>query len=648
MLDSSCLPALYTNLHDPVLNTKGYAHVPLTNTSQPPNHLPQANQTLSLTLKWNLSITTLNILWPILVLLLYVLIVAHYLLRVEVNGIVAEHKIDAKIAFFAWLILSIFILEWLKASLAWFEAAIILNYPSWAPSNEPQLIWHLDRGWANFSGWCRVISSLVNSESARRPAPLWWYLAGTYILFAIVVPLSGLSVDQKAGLQLGYRPLTILGVNETTFDVRTNAAVSGLASNNWRSGQVTTPSSPAIFYAPEGTKNASSTFFEDFAQNVYQQDLAGSKPIAQNRTVTIFSGPPVAERSYGRAWGFLSTISCSASNLKNGMKLINATSPTNWTSTWGNSETFDASFAGLSPVFAFSDSSFGIDATYVVASDRDISAVGNGDYVNSTVSNITAQPIQGALEIAVWQSVPDGFKPDGGFTNMTTNPLVTALNDSSVLGYGVRCTVESDVGYANLDAATRIFSNFTKRAANSGTQDLTTIGANVPIFEYPGVFAIQSIAFQVLSTLSLGFLGPPSCGGGTDPTCSAFYGANLATGGVPRISQVGDSQFAKALQIPSITPERMTLAMYKLFGETASAMMAIGPGNWTSGDLKGLDPANDLVSGVVPWQLVLALLSLWTLLSTLPHLLTFGQARWSQTLEAYAIRRFGTNWRDAT
>ncbi|KAK5631103.1 hypothetical protein RRF57_006818 [Xylaria bambusicola] len=641
------------SLHDnAVTDERGYAHIPLA-TSRPRHYLLQSNSSQSHTSRWSKSITASTVIWPVLVLLLYVFIVFHYLLRDEVNGIVAEHKIDAKVVFYAWLILSIFILEWLKASLAWFEAAVLLNYPSWAPANEAQLLWHLDRAWANFGGWCRVASLMCSrlfhreTASSQVPAPLWWYLAGTYILFSVTVPLSGLSIDQRVGFHLSHRPVTILGVNETTFDIRTNAAVSGLASNNWRSGQVTTPNSPAIFYAPDGTKNASSTFFEDFAQHVYQQDLAGVKTSVENRTVKVFSGPPVAERSYGRAWGFLTSISCQASNLKDGMKMLNATGPNNWTTIWGDSDFFDPSLAGLTPVFASSDSSFGMDATYLVVSDRDISAVGNGDYVNSTASNITTQPIQGALEIAIWQSIPDGFRPDEGFRNMTSNPLVTQLNDSSVLGYGVRCIVESDVGYATLDAATRTYSDFVKRAADSGTKDLTTIGSNIPLFQQAGIFAIQSIVFEVLSTLSLGFLGPPSCGAGSDTTCSAFYGANLATGGVPRISQVGDSQFARALQIPSITPERMTLALYKLFGEATSAMMAIGPGNWTSSDLKGLDPANDLISGIIPWQLVLVLLALWTTLSTLPQILMFNQARWSQTLEAYAIKRFGAHWRDA-
>ncbi|KAI1170502.1 hypothetical protein F4777DRAFT_110789 [Nemania sp. FL0916] len=635
-------------------DTKGYAQVSL-KTSELCEHPSRGAQAQSLKSKRRIAaLSTLAILWPILALFLYAFIALDYLRRDQKNGIlVGGHTIDAKVVFYAWLMFSIFFLEWLKTSLAWFEAAVILNNPSWAPSTERQFVQHLDRGWASIGSWWRVARlsyrHLVKREPWQGPAALWWYLAGTYLLFSITAPLAGLSMDQRKGLELSDRPVVILGVNETTFDVRTNDAVSGLVSNNWRSGRITTPNSPAIFYAPEGTKNVSSSFFEDFAQNMYQTDLAGNKSSPANRTVKFFTGPPVAERVNGRAWGFLSTVSCSALNLQNGMKLINATGPNNWTATgpWGvSSEGFSVNSAGLAPVFAITDSSFGIDATYVIASDRDITAVGNGDYVELSTSNTTKQAIKGALEIAVWQSVPVGFTPDDGFKNMTLNPLVTSLKNSSVLGYGVRCMVESDVGYANLDAVTRTYSDFVHRAAGFGTQDLTTIGSNIPSFQFPGIFAMQSIAFQALSTTFLGFLAPPTCGQFSDTTCKAFYGANLATGGVPRISEVGDSQFAKALQIPSMTPERMTLAMYKLFGETASAMMDIGPGNWTRSDLRGLDPVNDLVPGSISWQLVLVLLSLWTVLSTLPHMLTFSQPRWSQTLEAYAIMRFGADWRD--
>ncbi|KAL8743949.1 MAG: hypothetical protein Q9184_008052 [Pyrenodesmia sp. 2 TL-2023] len=130
---------------------------------------------------------------------------------------------------------------------------------------------------------------------------------------------------------------------------------------------------------------------------------------------------------------------------------------------------------------------------------------------------------------------------------------------------------------------------------------------------------------------------------GADTTCNAFYGANLATGGVPRMVQMAATDLA--LQVPTITPERLTLAMYKLFGEAAAAMMAIGPGNWT-GELKGLDPVSDFVPYLIPWELVLALLCLWTVLTVIPQLYLFRDQRWSSRLTAAEMFRFGAEIQD--
>lgn len=101
-----------------------------------------------------------------------------------------------------------------------------------------------------------------------------------------------------------------------------------------------------------------------------------------------------------------------------------------------------------------------------------------------------------------------------------------------------------------------------------------------------------------------------------------------------------------ALQVPTITPERLTLAMYKLFGEAAAGMMAIGPGNWT-GELKGLDPASDVVPYLIPGKLVLVLLCLWTALTVIPQLYVFRERRWSSRLTAAEMFRFGSEIQDS-
>lgn len=94
----------------------------------------------------------------------------------------------------------------------------------------------------------------------------------------------------------------------------------------------------------------------------------------------------------------------------------------------------------------------------------------------------------------------------------------------------------------------------------------------------------------------------------------------------------------------------MALAMHKLFGEVAIALMATGPGNWTDPALKELNPITGIVPGVLPYQLIVALLALWTLLTVLPQLMapsSFFGRRWASALDGFAMFHFGAEWRDA-
>lgn len=198
------------------------------------------------------------------------------------------------------------------------------------------------------------------------------------------------------------------------------------------------------------------------------------------------------------------------------------------------------------------------------------------------------------------------------------------------------------------------YSNFQRHLA-SETGSITTLAVNVgPIFEYPGVSAIQTIVLTALSGITPGYSGVPRClpssiGLRADTTCSLLYGANLATGGIPSLVLVPNDPTSNAtiLQQPLAPPERMTLAMYKIFGEAAAAMLAVGPGNSTSGNLKGLDAANDLVTGGVTWQVVLALVLTWAVITVVPQLWVFSEKRWSSTLEAFEMFRFGAEYREA-
>lgn len=603
---------------------------------------------------------TVNIVGPLFVLAYFLFVIYEYLEKPAVNDVAPIRPINAKPVFFFWVILSIFILDWAKSAIAGFEAAALMN-PRLAPSKAIHLMWHLDRQWGSFSGWYRAAiytfkywfgkEGRATNAHWDGPGFLWWYLAVSSLLFFIAVPLLGLTMDPDDALHLTGREVIVLGPNQTTFDARTNPQVADLARNTWRDGSPTTPLTPTVFYAEERKDYVSDMFYNDVIQTIYHADLANKS--TADRNITFFSGPSVAERAHGRSWGLLTSVSCSAVNIYNGLKLINVTSKKVWATNYYDSDTWagESSYtlAGLYPSMVFNDTAFGVNFEYYLAmSDSYLEIPGEPA---PEYNNASKLPIEGSLEIAMWQSLIPGYVQDEEYVNMTSNPLVEKSN--GFLGYGVRCEVRSDVGFANLDAAKRTYSNFDQQPSELPPEALGAALTSAPIYQYPGVLSIQWVVLTALTKFIPGFGLPPSClpkyaSIGYDEMCSVFYSANLATGGVPYLANFSQGTVSGSLlRQPAIGPERMCLAMYKIFGSTASAMMAQGDGNWTMSDLKGVTQANNLVAGPIPWQPVLAILIAWALITVLPQFWTFTAKRWSATLDPFELFRFGGEWRDA-
>lgn len=600
--------------------------------------------------------STLNTLGPCLLTAFYLFIVCVYLLRPEVNGVIPYFPIDARGVFFAWLILSIFFLDWAKSGLAGFEASGLMK-PALAPITALQLMWHADRGWGSISGWWKALSALfdyryhrlVNRSSNcayKGPAGLWWYLALSSFIFYAAIPLSGLSMDPKDGFHIGDRKILIYGPNQTTFDIRSSNGVAEVASSRWRQGNPTTPPGETVLYAPRGTDNVSSTFYDDAIRERYRNDL--DQKISVDSPISFFSGPQVSERAHGKAWGLLTNLSCSVVHPYHDLELLNVKEIDNWTiPLWFTSSTaydeagnntFQAQFsAGLNPaLFYDGDESFGVNYKYLIASNSQIE--GGSDYTNSTTL-----PLSGSLELVMWQAYAARSTPDSTFKDLSTHPLVVAsiwpFDKLTYLGYAIRCSVNSTVGFADIDAKTRTYSNFAPTAADDGAEQGLDGSA---LAQAPGILAIQSLVYGSFTGAVLKFGAAPVCQPGGSTTCNPWYGANVATGGVP--SLVPLSGKAKSLQYPTISPERMTLATHRLFGEAAIAMTASGPGTWTGG-LYGVDPANDLVPGRVPWQVVVILLSVWTFITVLPNCWTFMDRRWAAILDGFEMFRLGAEWR---
>ena len=621
--------------------------------------------TSTYTLKRYILRSILNTLGPILVIAAYLFIVLVYLRRPSVNDVVPYYPFDPKGVFFAWLILSIFVLDWAKSGLAGFEASALMNQ-ALAPRTAMQLMWHADRAWGSLSGWWNGLIMVYtyirrhhpktkrSKEPAHGPGGLWLYLSfGSFILYA-AIPLAGLSMDPAQAWKLSDRPILILGPNQTSlsFDLRPSNGIAEQTNSRWRQGNPTTPQGETIFYAPKGTPNVTSTHYEDTIQAIYSNDL--DRLTTLPNSISIFSGPQVSERAHGTAWGLVTNLTCSLVPPYQDSVLLKVQAVNNWTSLrwglkssrfgtdpnkWGPSQ----SDAGLSPALFNNGFSWGVSYMYLIASDLDIE--GGSDYVNQS-----AFPRNGSLELVMWQAYNKAqFTPDNTFLNMSSHPLVVSsvspVDNLTYLGYRIHCSVNSSVGVADLDAASRSYSNFSPEAAEPAKPSLLGFyGVN----QYPGVLGIQSLVYGAFTTIALKVFSPPVCQnnglGAVD--CNPWFCANVATGGTPILVPKAGNSNAGNLQYPTIAPERMKLAIYKLFGEAAIAMMASGPGSWT-GELRGLDKANDLVPGRVPWQVVLALLSLWVFITVIPSLWTCGERRWSSTLEGTELFRLGAEWQAA-
>lgn len=444
--------------------------------------------------------------------------------------------------FYAWVILSIFVLDWAKSGLAGFEASALMK-PVLAPKTALQLMWHADRAWGSLSGWWKaavaIYGDLGHSLSKRReqrisrgPAPLWWYLSlSSFILYA-AIPLAGLSMDPKDALQLSRRKILISGPNETSFESMSANGVAEVANSRWRQGNPTTPQGDTILYAPHGTKNVSKTYYNDAIEKIYHSDLSN------NSTVTgplfFFSGPQVSERAHGKAWGLLTNLTCSLVHPYNDLELLKVNSINNWTvPKWGISsdeynsfgnDIYSAQFrSGLNPALFYDGAqSFGVQYKYLIAGstpfDRGI------DYRDSS-----ALPLAGSLELLMWQGYGAPFTPDATFANLSSHPLVvssTSLFDNiTYLGYAIRCSVNSTVGFADLNAATRSYSNFAQNASLERIQSLAAVRLN----EYPYSMAVQSLVYGSFTTAILNYGAPPVCQPGGSATCNPWYAANTAT-----------------------------------------------------------------------------------------------------------------------
>lgn len=637
----------------------------------------------------------LTVTGPLVVLAFYTFICFHFLAQSLSNNIFPSSVINATWIYFGWFVIAVFSLDWSKSALANIEASALM-IPRVAPSSAAELMWHTDAQWGNPLWWFSALRSVTQRLLAHRrprsqplvllPGRLWVSLSSIHIILFIALPLSGLSMEMADAFTYDTRTPQIFGPGASSFNSRGFVDISRRVRRNWESGRQTSPFNEALLYAPYGAKDVPTTYFDDQAKEAARNADGGQ--------VQVFAGPAVRESIWGEAWGLSANISCVPTPLDQ-LQMIKSDARTmsvnacstqkgcelRWVSTDTATQMNDPAENGLNiPIWlnesrtnnlqvglygysllAAADgwstmlwraSSNGTTSPYNRPSNHD-------DWTfDHIVSGTPSENITNSMfEVLLWQAGASwpGVVDDETFTNYKMHPsrLIKVYNgttdfsnslssnDSGIfVGMGVHCDVKSAVGTANLDPDKRNFFNFSRGNADPANPDFF-LRVNVAPMQIQAVASMA--ANQAGGNINVALV--PSDQASEESTLAAAHRAIGST----MLQRVDNEVGFPWLYYPTLTTENLTLAMYKLLGESAISLMdEDGVDPWTSSDVHALKPARYIRPGPVPWQVVLALLAMWAISTTVGALSTllFAGPRWAPTLSGFELFKFGAQYQD--
>ena len=315
-------------------------------------------------------------------------------------------------------------------------------------------------------------------------------LSATSLSIFLTVPLSGLTMELTTVSAPSSAQAAVLGPTPETFNPKGIINIPQIARGKWKAGGRTTPADSSFFYAPEGTANVSTEFFQDQIQT------------QTTRHVQSFLPPAVNGLVKGNFWGMLSNISCKAVDSGH-LKLIKAETLDAYPPTYSvythheNGQPMydrtDAT-AGLSaPLWVNETAVFRDIVLYSMVAKADGTWYGDTIYDSDTnhdyetfdsASGATPdnEVTTGLFEIYLCQAYSSGIK-DPNMTHLleSRSPSVHVVRKElevdinrgpqlfDLAGFGVQCYVKLEMGNAYLDPATRTCSSFIRGANANGT-----------------------------------------------------------------------------------------------------------------------------------------------------------------------------------
>ena len=617
---------------------RAYTTLPLHDLRNPSPHVSSVYRLRRY--KWR---TFLNILGPSLVLGFYGFVCFHFLANPPVNKIAPLTRVDSRWTFYSWTVLSVFILDWARSALANLEATALMRAKV-APQSGMELMWHADNNWNNFLWWLRALRYNVHyglncmlrkkSNQISRPGGLWWALSSVTLLLFVAIPLSGLTMELTEAYVYNTKKVLIVGPTSDNFNFLMFMDLPNQIRASWRSGRPTTPSDSSILYAIKDSLDVSTTYYHDQVSHSQRE---------RNPMIQIFAGPAVHETVVGSAWGLSANISCRTTP-KGDLKLIDVHGFNQYTLRvngekmekigWVN-ETSSHSKGNLYSLVVAADGTWYGDSPYCDITNHDVMTLDND---TRPLTDVTT----GVLEAYLWQ----GIDRDSGYHDRTMDQLLHHASEFisvggiprvvggkksivPVAGFGVHCEVTSAVGTADVNPAHRTFSSFQRGSSRpSGTDQMA----------YPiQVQALRAIADYDSKNYRLNPRDSSSD--------STWVAAHFAIGMLPdwdnTITDPALKYLDTSMIFSALTPANFTTAMYKLLGESIISLMGQGNHNATYGELYGLTAVKYLKPGIIPWRVVLIMLSIWTFVIVSASVWMAFNRRWASSLSAFEFFKFG-------
>ncbi|KAF3107637.1 hypothetical protein TWF569_007547 [Orbilia oligospora] len=600
----------------------------------------------------------LSIFIPLTLVSYYTLTYLRWLRYPEESGeawVVRGYLDNAELVNYSWFVLATFGLNLGTYCISGSVASMTMA-KWWSPANSRILLELAANSFADPSNWIKSIFLMIKKRTflGQNNGRLWNMLTFLNMIGFIAWPLTGLTMQTVDGFAIDFKngPTggNVLGRNETSFNQRsgqdfldreTNGRTSGIAGQLPR-GQL---------YTEAGSRAP---------LNVTTRNM-----MPDDATTPIFltsqaDYPFVANRVFGLLVSYNCTVVKSADeftilNQRRNLSDIMNTNPL------GNVVLDSTDKENNAIATLLRRNMTRLSQPYVNATMEVGTSI---PWINFTQTNRFTYPAYSAidefpginkpvlLEVALWQAIPEnrvlGYQ---GYVNVTIRGVEkNELQDlrgiyPNQTAVGCRCFASSDVGFADVDGITASYSNFTSADPRLRGGDLSSTYITPLRFEHGVANRVVSAKYWTINGIPISMAYGPGTPLFTDwyynlLTSTGFYWREL------RNTDRGDEYLSSVIQADDLRSTLLRIhhsyALQLMYDGTVDTSLS-----WSNPNITLATPGKVLVRGVVPPEVILAMLASWTLgIVTLAVIYQFRR-RWTQKLNTFNMFILGLNVNDS-